>query len=51
MKYSGLLLLLIFLGCREYYEPPTLKHNPSFLVVVEGDQNTLIPLFETGNGV
>jgi hypothetical protein len=38
MKYSGLLLLLIFLGCREYYEPPTLK-------------NTLIPLFETGNGV
>jgi len=87
MKYSGLIVILICFGCREYYEPPALKNNPGFLVVdgflnsspdstyikltytrnladtapavpalnaslvVEGDQNTLIPLNEKGNGV
>jgi Domain of unknown function (DUF4249) len=87
MKYSGLFIVLICFGCREYYEPPVLKNNLRFLVVdgflngspdsthirltytrnlsdtapavpalnasliVEGDQNTLITLYETGNGV
>jgi Domain of unknown function (DUF4249) len=87
MKYSGLIIILICFGCREYYEPPALKNNPGFLVVdgflnsspdsthikltytrnladtapavpalnaslvVEGDQNTLIPLNEKGNAV
>jgi hypothetical protein len=87
MKYSGLFIWLIGLGCREYYEPPVLKNNPRLLVVdgflnsspdstyikltytrnlrdtapavpalnatllVEGDQNTLIPLYENGKGL
>ena len=33
MKYPCILFCLISLGCREYYEPPVLKHNPNFLVV------------------
>ena len=87
MKYSGLFIWLIGLGCREYYEPTVLKNNPRLLVVdgflnsspdstyikltytrnlrdtapsvpalnatllVEGDQNTLIPLYENGKGL
>jgi hypothetical protein len=87
LKYFCLIFWLICLGCREYYEPPVLKHNPNFLVVdgfltsspdstqfrltytrnlsdtalpipalhanmlVEGDQNTVISLNETGNGI
>jgi hypothetical protein len=33
MKYSCLFMWLICLGCKEYYEPPVLKHNPGLLVV------------------
>jgi Domain of unknown function (DUF4249) len=86
MKIFGL-LLLVSVGCKEYYTAPALKNAPDFLVVdgnltggpdstyikltharslmdtapaspelnalltVEGDQNTLIPLYEIGNGV
>jgi len=86
MKYFGLFLILICMGCREYYEPPALKNTPKYLVVeglltsspdstfitltytrslidsapgspelnarliVEGDQNTSIPLTGIGNG-
>ena len=33
MKFFGLFLILICLGCRENYEPPALKNAPDFLVV------------------
>ncbi|MEJ0083196.1 MAG: hypothetical protein WDM78_20115 [Puia sp.] len=33
MKYSALIVWLISVGCREYYEPPVLKNNPRLLVV------------------
>jgi len=33
MKYSDLLILLIYFGRKEYFEPPALKNNPGFLLV------------------
>jgi hypothetical protein len=87
MKKFGIVILLFFAGCKEYYEPPALKNSPDFLVVdgflnstpdsthirlthtrnladtaqgtpelnaslvVDGDQGTLIPLTEIGNGL
>ena len=86
MKLICVFLLLACSACKEYYEPPSVKNNPDYLVVdgilngvpdstyiklthtrnlrdtapgspelnaivmVQGDQNTFIPLHETGNG-
>ena len=87
MKWIGLFVILLYSGCKENYEPPSVKNNPHFLVVdgflnnspdstyiklshsrnlqdtgskfpetgasllVEGDQNTRIPLAEISDGV
>src|SRR5450631_4049722 len=87
MQKLLLFLIPVYLGCRQYYDPPALKKNPHYLVVdgflntspdstfiklsytrnindtapglpelnatilVEDDQNTLVPLPEISNGV
>jgi Domain of unknown function (DUF4249) len=53
MKIIGLFVLLVCFGCRQYYEPPSIKNNPDFLVVDgflnKAPDSTYIKLTHTRN--